>query len=187
MAIGKECVTLGQFKRIVDSLGTWKNAKTAGEFYKADAAPTSTNVGKYDGYLYATRIYNAVWNDYAELFKNKEEIEPNHIAYADKDGYISSKGCPNCAVGIVSNQYGHLIGGNGNPDDKTYTPIALAGRVPLKVSEKIPIGSLVAANEDGTGRKAEIPKDLGSIVGKCIGPDPAGRKNYINVLVGGAF
>lgn len=161
----------------------WKTTKTAGEFYKASDAPTSTDVGKFDGYLYATRVYNAVWNDYAELFEKGEDIEFDHLAYVKEDGKAYSAGEPSNVVGIVTNNYGHLLGGDGDPDSEDYIPISLAGRVPVEVSEEIKVGDMVAANKNGTCRKA-TKEDFGCIVGKCIGSDPKNRENYVLVLVG---
>lgn len=161
----------------------WKTTKTAGEFYKADDVPTSTDVGKFDGYLYATRVYNAVWNDYAELFEKGEDIEFDHLAYVREDGKVYSAGESSNVVGIVTNNYGHLLGGDGDPDSKDYIPISLTGRVPVEISEEINIGDMVAANKNGTCRKA-TKEDFGCIVGKCVGSDPKNRENYVLVLVG---
>ena len=161
----------------------WKTARTPGEFYKATDNPTSTEVGKFDGYLYATRVYNAVWNDYAELFEKGEDIEFDHLAYVKQDGKVYSAGEPSNVVGIVTNNYGHLLGGDGDPNSEDYIPISLAGRVPIEVSEEINIGDMVAANKNGTCRKA-TKEDFGCIVGKCVGSDPKNRENYVLVLVG---
>lgn len=160
----------------------WKAEKTAGEFYKAAAAPTSTTVGKFDGYFYATRVYNAVWNDYAELFESSEDIEVGHIAYANDDGLVMSKGSPNRAIGVISDCWGHLIGGNGNPDSDDHVPIALSGRVPIEVRGEVNVGDMIAACDDGIGVKASF-EDFGKIIGKCVGPDPKGRESYVNMLV----
>ena len=161
----------------------WKTARTPGEFYKATDNPTSTGVGKFDGYLYATRVYNAVWNDYAELFEKGEDIEFDHLAYVREDGKVYSAGEPCNVVGIVTNNYGHLLGGDGDPNSEDYIPISLAGRVPVEVSEEIKVGDMVAANKNGTCRKA-TKEDFGCIVGKCVGSDPKNRENYVLVLVG---
>ena len=161
----------------------WKDSKTSGEFYKSDEAPSSQTIGKFDGYLYATRVYNAVWNDYAELFEKGEDIEFDHLAYVKEDGKVYSAGEPSNVVGIVTNNYGHLLGGDGDPDSKDYIPISLAGRVPVEVSEEIKVGDMVAANKNGTCRKA-TKEDFGCIVGKCVGSDPKNRENYVLVLVG---
>lgn len=184
-ATGNEVVSLSQLKNIVGKVNVWNTTKTDGQFYKAADAPTSTTAGKYDGYFYATRVYNAVYNDYAEFFPHVEQIETGHIAYATKDG-VAAVGEPKTCVGIVSDQYGHILGGTGDGhDEENFTAIALAGRVPLQVEGKIEIGDLVAATNYGLGKKATNSTPRNEIVGKMIGFDPQGRDDYVEVLVGG--
>lgn len=163
---------------------TWKTAKTAGELYKSSDAPSSTTVGKYDGYFYATRVYNAVYNDYAELFPCVEQIPAAHLAYSTEDGLVNA-GKAKTAIGIVSDCYGHLLGGNGDPDDENFVPIAVAGRVPLEIDGDIEIGDLVAATSDGRGKKANRFTNKNKIIGKVVGADPRSRSDYKEVLVGG--
>lgn len=163
---------------------TWKTTKTAGQFYKSDEAPSSTVVGKYDGYFYATRVYNAVYNDYAELFPCAKSISVGHLAYATEDG-LTCAGKPKTAVGIVSDCYGHLLGGEGNPDDPNFVPIAVAGRVPLEIKGNIKIGDMVQATNNGLGKRAHRFTNRNKIIGKVVGFDPKGRNNYMEVLVGG--
>lgn len=188
-ALDKSGVThlWGNIKNYVAENGggsVWKNTRVSGEFYKSDDAPISDNVCKLDGFLYATRVYNAVWNDYAELFRsNKDEIDAGCVVYANKDGTVASTGNPRCAVGVVSDRYGHLIGGNGDPHAKGWVPIALCGRVPVKVCGSVNVGDLLAAKSDGSARRARLPFDYGRIIGKCVGADPDGRSGYVDMLV----
>lgn len=191
-ATGSEFVTLSQLKFAFQSITVsggdvevWKPMKTPGELYKADSAPTSTNVGKYDGYFYATRVYNAVYADYAEYFKHAEPIEVGHIAYASYDG-VKSSGLPKTAVGIVSDRYGHILGGLGDGhDDENFTAVAVAGRVPLHIEGHVELGDLIAATDHGVGKLADNSTPRNEIVGKMVGRDPEGREDYVEVLVGG--
>lgn len=164
---------------------TWKNVKTEGQFYKSNEAPSSNTVGKYDGYFYATRVYNAVYNDYAELFHCVRPVSVGHLAYATKEG-VTCAGKPKTAIGIVSDCYGHLLGGEGNPDDPNFVPIAVAGRVPLEIKGNIEIGDMVQATKNGLGKRAHRFTNRNKIIGKVVGSDPKGRDNYMEVLVGGA-
>lgn len=164
---------------------TWYTTKTDGQLYKASDAPTGTTAGKYDGYFYATRIYNAVFIDYAEYFLKKEDIEVGHIAYATDNGAAANGKAKTC-IGIVSDQYGHCLGGNGDEnDDENFVAIAVAGRVPLEIEGDISIGDIVKATSYGVGRKANKFTNRNKIVGKVVGLDPKGRSNYREVLVGG--
>lgn len=191
-ANGSEVVSLSQLKLVLQHLDTgsedfsvWKDVKTPGEFYKASDVPTSTDAGKYDGYFYATRVYNAVYNDYAEYFPTAEKVEVGRIAYITEDG-VMPYGPPETCIGIVSDQYGHILGGNGDGhDDENFTAIALAGRVPLEIEGKINLGDMVEATDTGTGKKAKWFTPRNRIVGKVVGLDPRGRENYREVMVGG--
>lgn len=161
----------------------WYDERTPGQLYKSDEAPTSSDVGKFDGYLYATRVYNAVWNDYAELFEAGEDLEAGHIAYIHDDGLVYASGTPWQAIGIVSDCYGHLLGGNGDPNDRGYAAVSLAGRVPLEVEGNHTVGDFVYPRRDGKGSCSD---EQPICLGRCVGNDPKGREGYIYVLVGGS-
>lgn len=171
-------------KQYIDSLKTavWHETKTEGEFYKTEDTPSSAAVGKFDGYFYATRVYNAVWNDYAELFEIVESIEVGHIAYVQEDGRVAATGDPSCAIGVVSDQWGYLVGGTGDHNSDDYVAIGLAGRVPIEMNEKVSVGDMIAADSNGRGRKATV-NDMGCTLGKCVGPDPQNRDNYVLMMV----
>lgn len=91
----------------------------------------------------ANRVYNAVWNDYAELFPRGEETEPGDVIALDlntiDERYVKAVGV-NPPVGVHSEEFGILIGGEQPPKGKTalehniknYIPVALAGRVHVK-------------------------------------------------------
>ena len=83
----------------------------------------------------ADKLYGAVWNDYAEWFE-KENIEDifeiGDICSWDNHGVVlSSKNDP-CVVGVVSNTYGHILGGvatdNMEDNNKNFVPIGLIGQ-----------------------------------------------------------
>ena len=73
-----------------------------------------------------TRLYGAVWNDYAEYRETKENIEPGRCVREVGDGLLIltterlQKGCE-----IVSDTFGFAIG----KSEKCQTPTAASGRV----------------------------------------------------------
>lgn len=142
-----------------------------------ETAPTGTTRLNIEGELYATKIYNAVFNDYAEYFeKGKVGFEAGDILMINPSGvdnYVKSTGEYNTlVVGVVTDEYAFCIGGNGDSkDNSNFVPIGLAGRVSVKITGKINKGDLiVSSNISGVGMKAdnkiEIPN--GSIVGKAL-------------------
>ena len=92
------------------------------------------------------RITNAVWNDYAELFERGEWTEPGDLialdVLSDKECYILASKTNNRIVGVHSNEYGFLIGGDKQPDTEDFLqynlpkfiPVGLCGRCHVKVT-----------------------------------------------------
>ena len=102
----------------------------------------------------ANRVYNAVWNDYAELFPRGEETEPGDVIALDlnsiEERYVKAGGV-NPPVGVHTEEFGILIGGEQPPNGKSvleyniknYIPVSLAGRVHVKFVGPSSKGSLV--------------------------------------------
>ena len=129
-------------------------------------------------------ITNACWNDYAEYFPKGEDTEPGDIVALDttsaKEQYIKADCNSKRVVGVHSDTYGHLIGGdeisNGDyitENNKKYIPIGLAGRVYVKVKGKVKLGDyIVPSNEKGIGRALnEDIESLKNIVGYVVEAD----------------
>ena len=103
------------------------------------------------GNLTASRVYNAVYNDYAECFNNtnliyKEvlhrivEIDDNEcVRLASKNSYR--------VIGVVSDNYGHLLGGTEEEvQNSNKIPVGLAGTLYVYTLDEIDtknIGKLV--------------------------------------------
>ena len=148
---------MNQGKRVLDVA----TAKTLGRFYSGTTAPNGTTRLNYDGYLYATRMYNAVYNDYAELF----EVDPNEVfnpgdvivKVPGKNLYTKSSSYNDpLVVGVVSNQYGHLLGGTGDEeyDRRHFVPVGLAGRNIVKVLGPIEEGNKLMSCINGLATMA---------------------------------
>lgn len=122
---------------------------------------------KCKGNVRASRVYNAVYNDYAEYFPRGEETEPGDLVALDLDSqeekYIKARnGFP--VVGVHSNEYGHIIGGEEKPPElehitsdeyniKKYIPVGLCGRCKIKIIGKILKGQkIIVSDIPGVGR-----------------------------------
>lgn len=96
----------------------------------------------FPGVLTAARVVNAQYNDYAEFFERGEETEAGDIIAldlsSDEERYVKATPRNRVIVGIHSDEYAHIIGGeNGKTLEenlKNFIPVALAGRVHVKVS-----------------------------------------------------
>lgn len=122
----------------------------------------------------APKVYNAVYNDYAEYFPKGEETEPGDIISldfsSDTERYVKADNIKNTAVvGVHSDSYGHLIGGDNPPASFTgsfedynnvrYIPIALCGRVMVKVKGIVHKGEYIVASDiSGVGKAEESSK-----------------------------
>ena len=119
-----------------------------------EASNTTSGAVKISGGLgvakniYGAKVYNAVWNDYAEC-REAEETEAGRCITECKDGIMRrthKRLQPGCK--IVSDTFGHCMG----ETEKAKTPIGVAGRVlayPYK-GKKFKIGDAVCSAPDGT-------------------------------------
>ena len=100
-------------------------ATTASSSKTTGALIVSGGIGAA-GNIYATKVYGAVWNDYAEYRAQKETVEPGYCVASTNDGkvYKTTEKFQACD-GIVSDTYGFSIG----ETEKCKTPLAVAGRV----------------------------------------------------------
>lgn len=125
----------------------------------------STNGGTINGSvtvngdLRANRVYNAVWNDYAEFFERGEKTEPGDLisldCSSDKEQYIKASLENPVLVGVHSDSFAHLIGGKETSFEenlKEFIPVGLAGRVKCKVIGKVLKGQYIGlSNLPGIG------------------------------------
>lgn len=148
------------------NLGSWS--------YNTTPTLSGTTRTNLDGYLYATRVYGAVFNDYAEYFEKGEDAEPGDLISAGNGGYFKSgRKYDTMVVGVYSDQYFQCIGGKGDgEDDKNYIPIGLAGRVKAKVKGKVRKGDLLTSSgTPGVAMKCSRLMAIlkpGCIIGKAL-------------------
>ena len=118
------------------------------------------------GTITANKVYNAVWNDYAEFFPRGEETEPGDIIALDihsqEELYVKASKENHFVVGVHSDTYGHIIGGEGSIEEsmKTHISVGLAGRVHAKIVGPISKGDYIVLSDiPGVGRKFDETKD----------------------------
>ena len=99
--------------------------------------------------LSAMRVFNAVFNDYAEC-RTTIDLAPGHVVIDNDDGSLScSSARLQPGAQIISDTYGHLMGGT----EIATTPIAVAGRVLVytyQPRENYHAGMAVCSAPDGT-------------------------------------
>ncbi len=137
-----------------------------GTFYYGDTpVPTGTRMLNYSGYLRATRVIGAVYNDIAEVFETDQAYPAGTVLCMGDDGVCRACVEANDArvVGVVSDSYGYLLGA-----DKDGAPVALCGRVEVQTAGEVRVGDvLVASYERGramTNNAATIRTAIGKVV-----------------------
>jgi hypothetical protein len=150
-------------------------------------AGTATDNGVYvRGSFAAYKVYNAVWNDYAEGFEFDSQAgtpEPGYVYKQTKGGVVKTyKKGEKGTIGVYSDTAGmvmgskdcvipELIGTDEDQSEKTKIPIALAGKVKTWIKQKLEIGDLLVAGKDGFATKANFLDRIfrqDSIIGKAL-------------------
>lgn len=126
----------------------------------------------------ADRVFNAVYNDYAELYEkdNSDEIiNPGDVIELNpctgKYRKSTSK-YSKYVVGVYSDTYGHLLGGDKGKTEKQnlkkYIPVGISGRVYVKVyNDDIEPGDLLVSAENGYALKGYC-NTSGCVIGKAL-------------------
>jgi len=150
-----EAVSAVEAEGTLDLSGILKIAgttKTSAYLYAGSTDPTNTTRLNYDGYFYATRVYNAVYNDYADYWKAEVGVSklPGYCYSLNKKGLrITSKRADKACIGICSDTYGHAVGSK-----QRAVPISIGGFLLAHVDEVYEAGDLLVPNEKGWLTKA---------------------------------
>lgn len=136
--------------------GTVLNDLNRGNFSKSTekhSLGSGSNSDMYfSGNFYCNKVFNAVWNDYAEKFYSPKPLKTGEIL-ATNTVYI----------GVCTESYGRCLG-KGN------TAICMTGRVPLKVNtSKLKGGEYLYWNNGKIGIVKEWnEKTIANKIGKVL-------------------
>ena len=153
----------------------YQNSRTANGTDAALKMDSSGNVTA-SGTFTASKVYNAVYNDYAECFNNSNLIykESLHRIVEIDDNECVKLASKNShrVVGVVSDNYGHLLGGlEKDIENGSKIPVGLAGTLYVYTLDDIDtnnLGKFVCADNNGYATIANGNCE-GTIVGKIIG------------------
>ncbi len=159
------------------------------------AADADGNVA-LTGTLTASKVYNAVYNDYAEFFPRGDDTQRGDIIALDetssKEQYSKATSSSQCVVGVHTEDFASIIGGRTlSPGDDilkvnlpTYIPVALAGRVPVRMYGKAKKGGWVIPSEmPGVGRMALPGENITQAVGQIVKDDTAENVRLVKIIV----
>ncbi|MGN0706567.1 MAG: hypothetical protein ACI4JC_01025 [Faecalibacterium sp.] len=152
------------------------------------------------GYVTASKTYHAVYNDYAELMPKGEITSPGDILALDlsssEEKYIKASRDNQMVVGVHSDEYASLIGGEEPPkgvdlyqhNREKYVPVSLVGRVHAKVIGKVRTGDIIIISEyPGVGRAAKVGEYFNpiSVVGFAVEGDDRTDERRLRIRVKG--
>lgn len=141
------------------------------------------------------RVFNATYNDYAENYRKHnvlEIIEPGDIICLDdiSGSYrkVNSVSDLKLVVGVCSDTYGFLLGGDKNTSKEQialeYIPVGVSGRLYVKTDDdSILPGHLLKSDINAKAIRAYAGYDTGCIIGKALGT-PKNGKVYMQIMLG---
>lgn len=137
----------------------------------------------------ANKVYGAIWNDYAEWFEKEnvnDTFDFGDICSWNENGVVLSSPSDVRVVGVVSNTYGHILGGfplaDMEKNSKHFVPIGLTGRVNVKVKGTVKVGDLIISAGNGIG-KVDNNASIQQVVGKALESSNDESVKLITVLI----
>ena len=128
----------------------------------------------------ATRVHNAVYNDYAEFYEKEEDIEAGDVVEINPETGKCRRAQEEYSpmvVGVCTDNYGHILGGKNKSITENLAecvPVGLAGRVRVKVVGAVYPGELLCAAGSGFAM-ASLNPQKGAIIGKALEGNTTGR------------
>lgn len=113
-----------------------------------ESSPSGVDVLGYNGYLYATRVYNAIWNDIADFRYILETVQAKPGLCYVEDGKAAtacSKRCQKGVIGILTDTYGLSAGSAPKK-----VPFSVAGWVLAHVDKSYSAGTCLTNAANGT-------------------------------------
>lgn len=158
--------------------------------YTGTTNPSGTTRVNIDGYVYATKVFNAVYNDYAECFKTDDltydEAKNKIVEINNRGNLILASENSTRVIGIVSDQYGFLLGGTiTDIENNTKLPVGLAGTLWVYSSDHVndnDIGQFICSANNGLA-KISILNEKGTIVGKIIDIDKVNNRYKVIITL----
>lgn len=166
------------------------NAIAGISVYTGTTNPTSSTRVNVNGYLYATRMYNAVYNDYAECFDTAihyNDCRNRIVEIKNGKTYLASAESDKI-IGVVSDTYGFILyGSEESIEEGLKVPVGMAGTLMIDSENEVSIDNInkfVISGVEGKARvieKFDIVNYFGCIVGKVIDIDE--EKNQYKVII----
>jgi hypothetical protein len=138
----------------------------------------------------ATTFFNTVfakatsaqYADLAEMYEADQIIEPGTVVCFGgvKEVTMCAEDACRRVAGVVSTNPSYLM--NSGQTGDHVVPVALQGRVPVKVTGQVRKGDMMVATTNGRAR-AEADPQVGAVIGKALA-DFDGQDGVIEVVIG---
>jgi hypothetical protein len=125
---------------------------------------------------------SAQYADLAEMYEADQIIEPGTVVCfgGSKEVTMCAEDACRRVAGVVSTNPSYLM--NSGQTGDHVVPVALQGRVPVKVTGLVRKGDMMVATSNGRAR-AEADPAVGSVIGKALA-DFDGQDGVIEVVIG---
>lgn len=169
-------------------------ANNIGVFYGGTTAPSSSQRLNYNGYFYASRVYNAVYNDFADcLYLDAdltfEDSKNKIVELCDNNTVRLASRFSRTIIGVISDTYAYIAGGTEEEiQNNIKAPICSAGYAWVNVEnvEKAELGFYIMPADNGIGKVISFDEKTqynDFIVGKIIAIDKATNKVRISIIM----
>jgi hypothetical protein len=167
---------------IAGTLGVTGNITAAG-IINANANGVG-NIGSATTYFNTVfaKATSAQYADLAEMYEADQIIEAGTVVCfgGAKEVTMCAEDACRRVAGVVSTNPSYLM--NSGQTGDHVVPVALQGRVPVKVTGAVRKGDMMVATSNGRARAEENPA-VGSVIGKALA-DFDGQDGVIEVVIG---
>jgi len=150
------------------------SANTASKVVARDSS------GNFSAGTITATATNAQYADLAEIYKGDSDIEPGTVVVFGGEFEITEceEDSSHAVAGVISTDPAHLMNAEAEG-----SPVALAGRVPCKVTGPVAKGDLMVSSSVPGHAKADNNASAGRIIGKAIEDKEGDDNGVIEVLV----
>jgi hypothetical protein len=171
---------------VVDTTTLYANIANVGSIAKSGSNAVG-NIGSASNYF--NRIFaqasTALYADVAERFASDELLEAGTVVELGGRAEItrSREELSENVFGVISTRAAYLMNGGAGEDD-THPPVAMTGRVPVKVTGIVHKGDRLVSAGDGIARAAQ-PGEATSfnVIGRSLVDKPTPESGTIEAIV----
>jgi hypothetical protein len=167
--------------RVTGGIGLTGNIYTSGNI---NAVGTINAVGNVSGTYFVGTAITAQYADLAERFLADRDYPPGTVVMIGGDKEITQCDTVNCenVLGVISTEPAYLMNSlNGGAELKIAPPVAMVGRVPVRVIGQVQKGArLVSA---GNGCAMAATADHGAVIGRSLENKDTESESLIEAVV----